>query len=98
MLRQLENLFIIKLKILKFVLNKDYFAKIDIKYLLSYFQIYIDFKSAEINTLLKVIVKINSEERNFNNKVRARLATIGLNINIRLEDIVLSRKKWMTLA
>ncbi len=65
---------------------------------LSYFQIYIDFKSAEINTLLKVIVKINSEERNFNNKVRARLATIGLNINIRLEDIVLSRKKWMTLA
>jgi len=82
MLRQLGNLFIVKPEILKSVLNEGYLAKIDAKYLLPYLQARIDFKSAGIDILLGTTAEIGSGERNFNEKARARLAAMGLNINI----------------
>ncbi|CAG8436215.1 7102_t:CDS:10 [Funneliformis caledonium] len=98
MLRQLGNLFIVKPEILKSVLNEGYLAKIDVKYLLPYLQARTDFKSAGIDTLLGATVEVGAGERNFNEKARARLAAMGLNINIGLGDTVAGGRKWMTLA
>ena len=90
MLRQLGNLFVVKPEILKSVLNEGYLAKIDVKYLMPYLQARTDFRSAGIDTLLGTTVEIGSGERNFNEKARARLAAMGININIGLGD------KWTT--
>ncbi|RIA92225.1 exocyst complex component Sec10-like protein [Glomus cerebriforme] len=87
MLRQLGNLFIVKPEILKSVLNEGYLAKIDVKYLLPYLQARTDFRSTGIDTLLGATAEIGSGERNFNEKARARLAAMGLNINIGLGDM-----------
>ncbi|GET01528.1 exocyst complex component Sec10 [Rhizophagus clarus] len=87
MLRQLGNLFIVKPEILKSVLNEGYLAKIDVKYLLPYLQARTDFRSAGIDVLLGATTEIGSGERNFNEKARARLAAMGLNINIGLGDM-----------
>ncbi|CAG8742259.1 8913_t:CDS:10, partial [Dentiscutata erythropus] len=82
MLRQLGNLFIVKPEILKSVLNEGYLAKVDIKYILPYLQARTDFKSAGIDTLLGATIEIGTGERNFNEKARARLAAMGLNISL----------------
>ncbi|CAG8563783.1 5213_t:CDS:10, partial [Cetraspora pellucida] len=82
MLRQLGNLFIVKPEILKSVLNEGYLAKVDIKYILPYLQARTDFRSAGIDTLLGATIEIGTGERNFNEKARARLAAMGLNISL----------------
>ncbi|CAB4489655.1 exocyst complex component Sec10 [Rhizophagus irregularis] len=87
MLRQLGNLFIVKPEILKSVLNEGHLVKIDVKYLLPYLQVRTDFRSAGIDALLGTTAEIGSGERNFNEKARARLAAMGLNIHIGLGDM-----------
>ncbi|RIB24859.1 exocyst complex protein [Gigaspora rosea] len=82
MLRQLGNLFIVKPEILKSVLNEGYLAKVDIKYILPYLQARTDFKSAGIDTLLGATIETGTGERNFNEKAKARLAAMGLNISL----------------
>ncbi|CAG8625343.1 11133_t:CDS:10, partial [Racocetra persica] len=82
MLRQLGNLFIVKPEILKSVLNEGYLANVDIKYILPYLQARTDFKSAGIDTLLGATIEIGTGERNFNEKAKARLAAMGLNISL----------------
>ncbi|CAG8447345.1 10562_t:CDS:10 [Acaulospora colombiana] len=92
MLRQLGNLFIVKPEILKSVLNEGYLAKLDIKYILPYLQARTDFRSAGIDTLLGATTETGTGERNFNEKARARLAAMGLNLG------PTSGRKWMTLT
>ncbi|CAG8562226.1 11518_t:CDS:10, partial [Ambispora gerdemannii] len=80
MIRQLSNLFIVKPEILKSVLNEGYLAKIDTKYLHIYLQQRSDFKSAGIDQLIGINNTEASDERNFNEKARAKLASMGISI------------------
>ncbi|KAG9289444.1 hypothetical protein G9A89_008005 [Geosiphon pyriformis] len=80
MLRQLSNLFIVKPEILKSVLNEGYLAKIEVKYMHIYLQQRTDFKSAGIDQLIGISIEPNADERNFNEKARAKLASMGISI------------------
>nr|CAG8602454.1 11762_t:CDS:10 [Entrophospora candida] len=93
LLHQLGNLFVVKPEILKSVLNEGYLAKLEIRYVIPYLQMRTDFKSAGIDSLLGASAETGSNERNFHDKARARLTSMGLNIGFGE-----SGRKWMTLA
>ena len=80
MLRELGNLFVVKLDIIPSVLSEGFLSKIEVQHLQPYLAARTDFKSGGIEKL--IVANTGVEGSSFNEKARDKLAAIGIGMGL----------------